>query len=110
MSMFLACGIEGKGTYSERSTLYAYHGGAAPKRFDEDNPGFQEYGVMTITTSKPIQKLPIEDSASGGIRVFNYKLEVEIVGGSVQITAISAAPDDNGKEVGKLVLPQLETA
>ena len=89
--------------------LYAYDGDAPPERFDGNNPGFREYGLMTITTSKPIEKLPIEDSASGGIRVFNYNLEVEIVGGSVQITATSTAPDDIGKEVGKLVLPKLDT-
>ncbi|KKY37128.1 putative actin-like atpase domain-containing protein [Diaporthe ampelina] len=109
MAMFLACKLEGKGTHSERSMLYAYDGDAPPKRFDGSNPGFREYGLMTITTSKPVEKLPIEDSASGGIRVFNYNLEVEIVGGSVQITATSTAPDDIGKEVGKLVLPKLDT-
>lgn len=103
--MTLSCEPDGKGTRSERSTLYTYDGDSIPERFDDDDPGFREYGVMEITASKPIEKLPTKLSASCERPVFDYNLEVEIVGGSVQLTAVSA---DNGKEVGYLVLPELD--
>lgn len=107
MAMYLGFDIPARGFHSERSTFYANNSDSPPKLF-EDIAAFQEYGVMTITTSKRVEKLPIEDSGSGGKRVFDYRLEVEIVGGSVQITATSTDPDDDGKEVGKLVLPTLD--
>lgn len=107
--MQLSCEPDGKGTRSERSSLYKHDGDSVPERFDEDDPGFKEYGVMEITASKPIEKLPTKPSASCERPVFEYNLEVEIVGGSVQLKAISAHRDDNGKEVGRLVLPELDT-
>lgn len=64
---------------------------------------------MTITPTKRIEQLIVEDSDSGERRVFKYNLQIEIVGGSIQITATSGNPHDGGKEVGKLVLPKLET-
>ena len=106
MAMFLACDPWAKGARSERSTLYAYDGDLAPELFDANDPEFRDYGVMEITASKPIEKLPFEDSESGGRRVFNYDLQIEIVGGSVQI--IATDPADDGNEVGKMILPELD--
>lgn len=107
--MFIGCDLYGKGTHTERSMLYAYHGDSNPKRYSKDDPKFEEYGVMAITTTKPIEKLPEEDIDGWARRVFDYNVEVEIVGGSVQLTATSAATVDGGKEVGKFFLPKLDT-
>lgn len=108
MAMYLSFDIGGKGNHSERSIFYAHEGDSPPERL-EGKDAFREYGTMTITATKPIEQLPVEDSDSGGRRVFEYNLQIEIVGGSVQITATSADPGDGGKKVGKLVLPKLET-
>lgn len=108
MAMFLAFELEAKGIHTERSTFWVCDGDSPPQRYGGVDAGFQEYGVMTITPPKPIEQLQIEDSDSGGRRVFDYNLQIEIVGGSIQITATSASAAGGGKEVGKLVLPKLD--
>lgn len=106
--MYLAFDRAAKGNHSERSIFYACDADSPPERF-EGKDVLREYGLMTITATKPIEQLPVEDSDSGGRRVFEYNLQIEIVGGSIQITATSGNPHDGGKEVGKLVLPKLDT-
>lgn len=108
IAMFLAFEPEAKGKHTERSTFWAYDGDSPPERYKGVDAGFQEYGVMTITPPKPIEQFQIEDSDSGGRRVFDYNLQIEIVGGSIQITATTVATGGGGKEVGKLVLPKLD--
>lgn len=98
---------EAKGMHTERSTFWAYDGDSPPERYKEVDAGFQEYGVMEIKPPKPIERLRIEDPEIGGRRVFHYDLQIEIVGGSIQVTATSVA--DGGMEVGKLVLPKLDS-
>ncbi|KAK7731894.1 hypothetical protein SLS63_005191 [Diaporthe eres] len=109
MPMYLACDVFGKGIHSERSTIYAYYGDSAPERYNGNDPKFREWAVMMITATKPIEKLPKDQSITGGKRRFDYNLNVKIVGGSVELTATSAVPGDGDKEVGKLVLPKLDT-
>lgn len=108
IAMYLAFDRAAKGIHSERSIFYACDADWPPERF-EGKDVFREYGLMTITATKPIEQLPVEDSDSGGRRTFEYNLQIEIVGGSIQITATSADRHDGGKEVGKLVLPKLDT-
>lgn len=108
IAMYLAFDRAAKGTHTERSIFYACDADSPPERF-EGKDAFREYGLMTISATKPIEQLLIEDSDSGGRRVFEYNLQIEIVGGSIQITATSGSPHDGGKEVGKLVLPKLDT-
>lgn len=110
MAMFLAFDRDAKGMHTQHSPFYAHRGvDPPPKRFGDAEAELQEYGVMTITITNPIEQLKLEDSGDGGIRAFDYNLQIEIVGGSVQITGTSAVRGDGGKEVGKLVLPKLET-
>lgn len=109
MNMFLAFDRYAEGTHTECSTFYAHDGDSPPKLFEGMEAGFQEYGAMTITPPRRIEQLQMESTDSGERRVFDYNLQIEIVGGSIQITAVSTSPVDRGKEVGKLVLPELET-
>lgn len=108
IAMYLSFDAKAKGTHTERSIFYACDADSPPERF-EGKDVFREYGLMTITATKRIEKLTVEDSESGGRRVFKYNLQIEIVGGSIHITATSADHHDGGKEVGKLVLPKLDT-
>ncbi|KAK2596396.1 hypothetical protein N8I77_013288 [Diaporthe amygdali] len=107
-AMYLPCDFQGRGTRTETSTFYAYDGEHPPERLDFRDEKFQDYGVMSITASKSIEELPIFDSGAERRRNFDYNLRMKVVGGSVDITATSAHPDDEGKEVGKVVLSGLE--
>lgn len=115
LPMFLACDVDGKGTRAEHSILYTFDDPDPPSRYKlddpkskPDDPKFVKYGEITITATKPIEELLIEGSGAERRRVFYYNLQIKIVGGSVEITATSACPDDHGMEVGSVVLSGLE--
>jgi hypothetical protein len=109
ISMRIYLPLDGKGIHCEHSTLLAYDGDSIPERYDQKDPRFQVFGEMEITSAQPIEKMPTIPSASCDVRVFDYDLEVDIVGGAVEITAVSAGPDDEVAVVGKVTLPKLET-
>jgi hypothetical protein len=106
--MQLLCDIDGAGIRSEKSTFYRYDGEAPPDRFDTNDKGFQEYRVMEITATNPIQELPVVDPVSG-TPGFPSKLKIKMVGGSLQVTATPAIDGEEGREAGELILPQLES-
>lgn len=107
--MYLVFDSDAKGMHTQHATFYACDRDSLPKRLSEAGAGLWEYGEITITVTKPIEQLPVEESETGERRVFDYIVQIEIVGGSVQITLTSAARGDGGKVVGKLVLPKLDT-
>ncbi|KAI3394024.1 hypothetical protein diail_3288 [Diaporthe ilicicola] len=106
--MLLPCDFDGKGIRTEDSTFFLYPDVRCPERFDPDDAKFEAYGTMKITSTKPIEDLPVEDTDTGKRRVFKYNLQIKLVGGSLEVTATSAHPDDGGKVVGKIVLSELE--
>lgn len=108
MPMVFAFDNTKKGRHTESAKFYAYDGESPPDLFDESNPKFEEYGVMTITLPKKIEQLQLQSATIDERREYHYNLQVEIVNGSIEITAISTSPVDHGKEIGKLVLSKLE--